>query len=112
MKLILSLVFTIIVITATTITVSAKSIVQITDSTKTITIKVKGINCAMDLETISTNVEKLVGVSSCKSIKMGTTSKFDVKYFPSLVSKKEIDEAIENTGGCKNPNDRPYKVKQ
>ncbi len=111
MKFILSLVI-IIIIAATTYTISAQSILQTTDSTKTITIKVKGINCTMDLETISVNVEKLVGVSSCKSIKMGTTSKFEVKFSPALVTKKEIDEAIENTGGCKNPNDRPYKVKQ
>ena len=29
-----------------------------------------------------------------------------------VFTEKEIVTAIENTGGCENPNDRPYKVKQ
>ncbi len=85
---------------------------QTADSTKTLTLKVKGITCSMDLKTISSNVEKLHGVSSCKAGKMGPTSSFTIKYNPELVAEKEINTAIENTGGCENPNDRPYKVKQ
>lgn len=83
-----------------------------TDSTQTITLKVKGLNCAMDVQTISDQVEKLKGVSSCSSLKMGTTSKFEIKYHPAWVSRKEIETAIENTPGCENINDRPYKVKK
>lgn len=82
------------------------------DSTKTLIIKVKGINCSMDLKSISTNVEKLKGVNSCKSLKMGTTSTFEVNFNPALVTEKEIHEAIENTSGCENPEEKPYKVKQ
>jgi len=85
---------------------------QTTDSLKTATIKVKGITCSMDLKMISANVEKLNGVSSCKSGKQGTTTTFEVKYNPSLVTEKEIFTAVESTGSCENPNEKPYKVKQ
>jgi len=85
---------------------------QTSDSTKTLTLKVKGITCSMDLKTISTNVEKLKGIGSCKAGKMGTTSSFIIIYNPYLVAEKDINTAIENTGGCEDPNDRPYKVKQ
>lgn len=85
---------------------------QTNDSLKTATVKVKGINCANDLKTIANNVEKVNGVSSCKSGKQGTTTTFEVVYNPAYVTEKEIFSAIENTGGCENPNDRPYKVKK
>jgi len=83
-----------------------------TDSLKTETIKVKGVTCSGDLKTISANVEKLKGVSSCKAGKMGTTSSFIIKFNPALVSEKEIYSAVEATEGCENPNDRPYKIKK
>ncbi len=85
---------------------------QTTDNTKTVTLKVKGITCSTDLKTISASVAELKGVSSCKTGKMGPTSSFVIEFNPALVSEKEINLAIENTAGCKNPNDRPYKIKQ
>lgn len=112
MKFIKSFVLAFIVLTATTNIAFAQSNTQQTDTTKTITIKVKGINCSMDLQMISANVEKLKGVNSCKAGKMGTTSSFEVKYNPALVTEKEIHTAIENTGSCENPDERPYKIKQ
>jgi len=108
MKFIKSFVLAFIVLTAT----ASIAFSQTTDSTKTVTVKVKGINCSMDLKTISANVEKLKGVSSCQAGKMGTTSSFLIKYNPALVTEKEINTAIENTGGCENPDEKPYKVKQ
>ena len=80
-----------------------------TDST--ITIKVKGVTCSNDLKTLADNVKELKGVSDCKPGKMGPTSVFKITYNPALVSTKEIYKAIENTGGCSDPNERPYKVK-
>ncbi len=82
------------------------------ENSKTITIKVKGITCGSDLKTISANVEKLKGVGSCEVKKQGATSTFEVKYNSALVTEKEIYASIENTGGCENPEDRPYKVKR
>lgn len=76
-----------------------------------ITIKVKGVTCAMDLKTIASNVEKLDGVSRCKPMKEGAVSTFEVAYNPLKVSEKAIYAAVENTEGCENPADRPYKVK-
>lgn len=81
-------------------------------TTKTSTISVKGVTCANDLATISGNVEKLDGVKSFAVAKKGATSKFEVKFNPAVVTEKEIHAAIEGTPGCKDPNDRPYKVKQ
>ena len=85
---------------------------QQTATTTTSTIKVKGITCSKDLTMISDNIEKLKGVNSCKVAKKGATSKFKVQFNPALVTEKEIHAAIEGTGSCENPNERPYKVKQ
>lgn len=81
----------------------------LTDST--ITVKVKGVTCSGDLKTLADNVLELKGVSECKPGKMGPTSVFKVTFNPAMVSTKDIYKAFENTGGCSDPNDRPYKVK-
>ena len=112
MKLIKLFVLAFIVLTATTSITLAQNTTQKNDNQKTITIKVKGINCSMDLKMIAANVEKLKGVTSCKSGKMGTTSSFAVIFNPELITEKEINHAIENTGSCENPNEKPYKIKQ
>lgn len=114
MKLIKSFLLAFTVFTAATNLAFAQTTPthQTTDSLKTATVKVKGITCSMDLKMISANVEKLNGVSSCKAGKQGTTTTFEVKYKPALVTEKEIFAAIENTGSCENPDQRPYKVKQ
>lgn len=88
------------------------SATQQTETVKTIDVKVKGITCSMDLKMIAANVEKLEGVSSCKTAKKGTTTTFKINMNAALVTEKEIHAAIENTGSCENPNERPYKVKQ
>lgn len=85
---------------------------QNTDSVVTATVKVKGITCSSDLKMISTSVEKLQGVISCKAGKHGTTTSFLIKYNPAVIAPKEIFTAIENTGGCENPDERPYRIKQ
>jgi len=114
MKLIKSFLLAFTVFTAATNLAFAQTTPthQTTDSLNTATVKVKGITCSMDLKMISANVEKLNGVSSCKAGKQGTTTTFEVKYKPALVTEKEIFAAIENTGSCENPDQRPYKVKQ
>lgn len=112
MKFKKSFVLAFIVLIVTTSIAFTQNTTQKTDSTKTVTIKVKGISCSMDLKMIVANVEKLKGVSSCKSGKMGTTSSLEIKFNPALVTEKKIHTAIENTGGCDNPDERPYKIKQ
>jgi len=81
------------------------------EAEKTISVKVKGVGCVQDLKTISANVEKIDGVTSCKTVKRGATTTFEIIMSPGLVTEDTIHEAIEDTPGCKNPNDRPYKVK-
>lgn len=87
----------------------AKNIQPFTDST--VTIKVKGVTCSNDLKTLSTNVKELKGVSECKPGKAGAVSVFKVKFNPALVNLKDIHKAFENTGGCGDPTERPYKIK-
>lgn len=82
-----------------------------TVKTKTITTKVKGVTCGDDVKTLATNLKKLEGVTAVTPGKKGPTTSFQVSYNPALVSEKEIQAVIENTGGCKNPDDRPYTVK-
>ncbi len=114
MKFIKSFVLAVIVLAATTNFAFSQTTTssQTTDSLKTATVKVKGITCSTDLKTIAANVEKVKGVNSCKAGNEGPTTTFEVKYNPALVSEKEIFAAIENTGGCENPDERPYKIKQ
>ncbi len=112
MKFIQSFVLALIVLAATASNVYSQANTSESDSLKTVTVKVKGITCSTDVKTISANVEKVKGVSSCKVAKQGATTSFEVAFNKSKVTEKEIFSAIENTGGCENPNDRPYKVKQ
>ena len=81
------------------------------EADKTISVKVKGVGCSKDIKSISTNVENLEGVSSCKILKKGATTTFEVMLSPSMVTEEANHAAIEGTAGCQNPNDRPYKVK-
>tara|TARA_B110000114_G_C15025032_1_gene370533 strand:- start:372 stop:719 length:348 start_codon:yes stop_codon:yes gene_type:complete len=98
--------------TTVTFAQSTKEKVQIADTTKTLTTKVKGITCSTDLKMISANVEKLKGVSTCKAGKTGPTTTFEITYNPALITEREIHTAIQNTGSCENPDERPYKIKQ
>lgn len=82
-----------------------------TTTIKISSIKVKGVGCSADIKSISSNVQALKGVSNCEIGKKGAVSTFVVTFDTAVVSEKEIYTAIESTGGCKNPNDRPYKVK-
>lgn len=92
-------------------TTSALAKVISSDPIKTISIRVKGVTCSSDLKTIAANVEKVNGVNRCQAVKEGPTSTFEVIFDSSVVTKKQIHSAIEATAGCKNPNDRPYKIK-
>ena len=85
---------------------------QTTENLKTLSVKVKGVGCATDCKTICGNVEKLEGVSSFTTVKKGATTTFEAKYDPTVVTEEQIHAAIENTGGCTDPNSRPYKVKE
>ena len=80
-------------------------------SPTTLTAKVKGITCSTDLTMIKNNVEKLEGVSECEIGKEGATAHFNITYDPQTTDKDKIYAAIEGTGGCENPDERPYKVK-
>lgn len=92
--------------TATTSTTT----VELT-STKTVQVKVKGVGCSNDLRTISANVEKLAGVTKCETLKHGAVTTFEVTLDPSVTSAQKVHAAIEDTPGCGDPADRPYKVK-
>ena len=99
-----------IIVTAISTKTFGGTVVKPTSDTS-ITIKVKGVTCSNDLKTLSDNVKELKGVIDCKPGKAGPTSVFKITYNTAQVSTKEIYKAIENTGGCSDPDERPYKVK-
>ena len=80
---------------------------------QTIKLKVGGITCTGDCKDIQKVVSKMNGVSSCKQVgKPLATSVFEVTFNPALVSEKEIRAKVEDTPGCDNPDEKPYRVKQ
>lgn len=84
---------------------------QATSDIQNLTVNVKGVGCQDDVKSIAANIQKLEGVLNCGTQKPGATTKFQVKFDPKKVSKNQIYEAVEDTPGCKNPKQRPYKVK-
>lgn len=79
---------------------------------KTVTTKVKGVTCNDDVKSLTRRVKNLKGITSCKNIKKGPTTSFEITYNPAITTLEAIHKAIESTSGCKDPNDRPYKVKE
>jgi copper chaperone CopZ len=80
------------------------------DSLRVIIWKVKGITCSSDLKRISTNVTAVQGVASCKVLKQGPKSTFEVRYYPSQTNEAAVAAAIQATPDCENPDKRPYQV--
>ena len=79
---------------------------------QTIKLKVGGINCSADCKGIQNVVSKMNGVNTCVlKGKPGTTTSFEVKYDPSLVTEQDIRKVVEGTPGCSDPDSRPYIVK-
>ena len=78
----------------------------------TLETKVKGITCALDVKTIQNRLTKTEGVKSCSVQKAGSVTSFKIIYDDKKTSKKEIYKIIEDTPGCKNHKERPYKVKK
>ena len=92
--------------------ISIVSTTKAQTSDTTITFKVTGIGCASDVKSIGDRIKKLEGVIECNVGKQGTTTSYIVKYNPQVINEEELNSTIENTAGCENPNDRPYKVKK
>lgn len=78
----------------------------------TVTLKVGGVTCGHDLKTLSERLKSFDGVYNCETVgKRGVKTNFKIDYNPAVISEKDIRLAFETTPGCKDPNDRPYKVK-
>lgn len=91
----------------TPISIQAQTSTEVT----TITVKVTGVGCSNDIRTIGQQVERIEGVTTCEVEKRGATTRFAVTFDPKVASTDDIYAAIEDTPGCKNPNDRPYRVR-
>jgi copper chaperone CopZ len=114
MKIIQSFFLAVILLAAITNISYAQTAIanQQEDAVKTTTIKVKGVTCSVDVKIISTHLEELKGINACQVAKQGPTTTFNVEYNTSMITEKEIYAAIEETGGCEDPDARPYKVKR
>lgn len=108
MKHIKTFIWVLVLMAATTVLSNA----QTESPLKSVSLKVKGLHCADDVKTISESITKLTGVNSCTAGNPGATTSFTVKFDPSRVSETDIRNAIENTAGCDNPQEKPYKVKK
>ena len=95
------------VVNAQTAETSSTSI----NSTETFEVRVKGVGCMTDVKMIRTNITNMAGVTACEAQKTGAVTVFAVTYDPALLTKDEIHAVVEDTPGCKNPADRPYRVK-
>jgi copper chaperone CopZ len=83
-----------------------------TQKLQTIKLKVSGITCSGDCKDIQNSVAKLNGVTSAKMVgKPSAKTMFEVTFDPAVVTEKEVRSKVEDTPGCENPNDRPYKAK-
>ncbi len=89
-----------------------KSSAQTSTKDTTITLKVKGLTCSNDLKTIATNVKEIKGVSACNPGKLGPTSTYKVTFNPAVVNRNDLVAVIENTPGCGDGDEKPYKVKK
>jgi len=80
---------------------------------QTVKLKVSGITCSADCKDIQKAVSEINGVTSCKQAgKPTATSVFVVTFDPAVVTEKEIYKVVEDTPGCEDADDRPYKVKK
>lgn len=111
MKLFLSLFLTISCCLFFTAEANAQTATVAKNNETTISVKVTGVGCSTDIRTIDASVEKLAGVNSCEASKRGAVTRFEVSYNPDVVCEDDIYQVIQDTPGCKNPNDRPYRVK-
>jgi copper chaperone CopZ len=93
-------------------TPALKSFAQTATKDTTITLKVKGLTCSNDLKTIATNVKEIKGVTACKPGKLGPTSTYKVTFNPAVVNRNDLVAVIENTPGCGDSDEKPYKVKK
>jgi len=117
MKFLKYIVASVIIIGATAISANAQTSKETTQpasqTLQTIKIKVSGITCSGDCKDIQKSVSKLSGVTATKHIgKPAATSVFEITFNPALVTEKQIQKAVEDTPGCDDPAERPYKVKQ
>ena len=116
MKFFLSLAMTLFFVAVSSSCIQAQATTasadeKVTMAESTLTVKVKGVGCATDIKMIQDNVKKLDGVSNCTVLKKGATTSFEVIYLAGKVDTEKIHAAIEDTPGCEDPKDRPYKVK-
>ena len=84
----------------------------LSDSLKTVTLRIGGITCSNDCQMIASSVSRVKGVRQCQTVgKESATTAFKMQYDPRQTSEKDIQTAILNTGACEAPSERPYKVK-
>jgi copper chaperone CopZ len=94
------------------IAINTKAQTSTTSSDTTITVKVKGLTCKNDLATIANVVKETKGVTAIKVGKLGATSSYKITYNAAILCRQDIVAVIENTPGCGDGDEKPYKVKK
>ncbi|WGQ12816.1 heavy-metal-associated domain-containing protein [Sphingobacterium faecium] len=76
-----------------------------------VNIRVQKMTCDGDMPTIKAELLKKEGIMDVTfTRRQRETSVFTIKYFKGVVSKSSIEKHIENTPGCDDKSQKPYRV--
>lgn len=102
--------FVFFIISALSVQAQTEPVLNAGDTAIYMDFRVKGITCANDINTLTERVKAIPGVIKFETLKQGAISKFSLGVLINKVKPSVVIDTIQNTAGCKNPADRPYKI--
>ncbi len=86
---------------------------QTGEAVKKAIIKVGNIHCDNDMPTIKKYLLNKDGIYDVTyTDRVHSASMFTITFQSDVVNQMQIEEAIEATPGCDDPDDRPYRVRK
>lgn len=90
---------------------SSVACAQQPDSVKTATIQVINLHCANDMPTIKKRLLNQDGIDEVTFTPLRyESSSFTVHYHTAVTNALQIEQLIETTPSCDDPNEHPYRV--
>ncbi len=81
------------------------------DTVKTATIQVINLHCANDMPTIKKRLLNQDGIDDVSFTPLRyESSSFTIHYHTAVTTAQQIEQLIETTPGCDDPNEHPYRV--
>lgn len=85
----------------------------IADSTKSYIVKVSNLHCNNDMPTIKKQLLNKDGIDEVIFTDIsGVSSTFTITYHTSAINPDQIEKTIEDTPGCDDKSEKPYRVKK